>query len=110
MKNGMPHQGKRLQQLLRERTQTQAWLADELDVARQQISKWIHAPEWRHSTTEKIARALGVSVGVFFEGLNGGENIGGRPAPLPTAPNSQPKELRDSHSERAAVNRRRDYV
>jgi transcriptional regulator with XRE-family HTH domain len=92
MRNAIPHQGKRLAQLLEEQEKTQAWLADELHVARQQISKWIHAPGWRHSTTEKIARALGISVGVFFEEMNGAQKIGGRPAPLPTAPRLTTKE------------------
>lgn len=63
----MPHHGKRLLRVLAEQRKSQAWLAGELRITRQQISKWIQSRSWHSRTVHKVARALGVPVGCFYE-------------------------------------------
>lgn len=67
MRTTLPHHGKRLQRLLTEQARTQIWLADQLDVTRQQITKWVQLRSWQPKTTEKVARALGVPSQYFYE-------------------------------------------
>ena len=83
----IPHHGKRLLRALEEQERTQSWLADQLGVTRQAITKYIKTESWQPRTTYKVARALGLTPAFFVE-----EKEKGTVAPLPPSPDQTTKE------------------